>query len=96
MMTSLSISFLDGLEFYFMNKKLVRAQQKILVEKIKKFGGSVSSLFNGNTIHVLSPRGLDYQAGLQSLKSTPTETVHLLSIDWLPACIAERKLIPKI
>lgn len=54
----------------------------------------MSSRFDGNTTHVLFPHGVDYQAGLQSLKSTPTETVRLLSIDWLPACIAERKLIP--
>lgn len=53
----------------------------------------MSDRFNENTTHVLFPRGVDYQAGLQSLKSTPTETVRLVSIDWLPDCIAERKLI---
>ena len=39
-------------------------------------------------------RGVDYHAGLQSFKSTPTETVHLDSIDWPPACIVERKIVP--
>ena len=53
----------------------------------------MSDRFNENTTHVLFPRGVDYHAGLQSL-STPTETVRLVSIDWLPACIAERKIVP--
>ena len=91
MMTS---NFLHGLEFYFITKKLVRAQHKILVDKIKIFGGSVSDCFNENTTHVLFPRGVDYHAGVQYLKCTPSETVHLVSIDWLPACIAQRKLVP--
>lgn len=65
---------------------LVKAQHKIHVEKIKRFGGTVSD--------VLFPRGVDYQAGLRSLKSTPVRTVQLVSFDWLPACIAERKVIP--
>ena len=54
----------------------------------------MSDRFTENTSHVLFPRGVDYHAGLQSLKSTPTETVRLVSIDWLPACVAERKIIP--
>ena len=94
MMTSMSSNFLHGLEFYFITKKLVRAQHKILVDKIKIFGGTVSDRFNANTTHVLFPRGVDYHAGLESLKSTPTETAHLVSIDWLPACIVERKILP--
>ena len=94
MMMSESSNFLHGLKFYFITKKLVRAQHKLLVDKIKIFGGTVSDRFDENTTHVLFPRGVDYHAGLQSLKCAPTETVHLVSIDWLPACIAERKVVP--
>ena len=51
---------------------------------------------NENTTQVLFPRGIVYHAGqdLQKIKSTPVETVHLVSIDWLPACIVERKIVP--
>lgn len=95
MMASLSSNFLTGLEFYFITKKLVKVQHKILVGKIKKFGGNVCERFNQNTTHVLFPRGVTYQCGLEYLKSTPKrDAVALVTIDWLPACIAERKLIP--
>jgi len=73
---------------------LVKAQHKIHVEKIKRFGGTVSDRIDKDITHVLLPRGVDYQAGLRSLKFTPVKTVQLVSIDWLPACIAERKVIP--
>lgn len=86
--------FLNGLKFHFITKKLVKAQHKILVEKIRRFGGTVSDRFDEDTTHVLFPCVVDYQAGLRSLKTTPIETVQLVSIDWLPACIAERKVIP--
>ena len=51
--------------------------------------------FNENTAQVLFPHGVSYQSGLQSLESTPSEAVHLVSIDWLSACIGERKAIPE-
>ena len=44
---------------------------------------------------MLFPRGVNYQCGLQSLESTPSEAVHLVSIDWLSAGIGERKVIPE-
>ena len=50
---------------------------------------------NENTTHVLFPPGVSYQSGLLSLESTPSEAVHLVSIDWLSACIGERKSIPE-
>lgn len=50
---------------------------------------------NKDTTHVIFPRGVNYQSGLQSLESTPSEAVHLVSIDWLSACIGERKVIPE-
>ena len=49
----------------------------------------MSDRIDEDTTHVLFPRGVDYQAGLRSLKSTQVKTVQLVSIDWLPACIAE-------
>ena len=63
MMMSESSNFLHGLKFYFITKKLVRAQHKLLVDKIKIFGGTVSDRFDKNTTHVLFPRGVDYHAG---------------------------------
>ena len=55
----------------------------------------MSKSFNQNTTHVLFPHGVDYHAGIESLKSIATpvqETVALVTIDWLPTCISERKL----
>ena len=47
-----------------------------------------------NTISYL-PREVDYQSGMESLKSTTVgDTVVLVSIDWLSDCIGERKLVP--
>ena len=64
-------------------------------EKIKPFGGTVSSHFDRTTTHVLFPREVDYQSGMDSLKSTTVgDTVVLVSIDWLFDCIGERKLVP--
>ena len=64
-------------------------------EKIKRFGGTVSSHFDRSTTHVLFPRKVDYQSGMDSLKSTTVgDTVVLVSIDWLSDCIGERKLVP--
>ena len=88
-MASSSSNILDGLEFYFITKKLGKFQHKILIEKIKRFGGTVSSHFDRSTTHKLFPRGED------SLKSTKYQVV-LASIDWLSACISERKLVPTV
>lgn len=64
-------------------------------EKIKPFGGTVSSHFDRTTTHVLFPREVDYQSGMDSLKSTTVgDTIVLVSIDWLSDCIGERKLVP--
>ena len=64
-------------------------------EKIKPFGETVSSHFDRSTTHVLFPREVDYQSGMDSLKSTTVgDTVVLVSIDWLSDCIGERKLVP--
>ena len=94
-MASFSSNFLDGLRFYFITKKLGKLQHKILTEKIKRFGGTVSSHFDRSTTHVLFPREVDYQSGMDSLKSTTVgDTIVLVSIDWLSDCIGERKLIP--
>ena len=94
-MASSSSNFLDGLKFYFITKKLGKLQHKILTEKIKRFGGTVSSHFDRSTTHVLFPREVDYQSGMDSLKSTTVgDTVVLVSIDWLSDCIGERKLVP--
>ena len=68
---------------------------KILTGKIKRFGGTVSSHFDRSTTHVVFPREVDYQSGMDSLKSTTVgDTVVLVSIDWLSDCIGERKLVP--
>ena len=64
-------------------------------EKIKRFGGTVSSHFDRSTTHVVFPREVDYQSGMDSLKSTTVgDTVVLVSIDWLSDWIGERKLVP--
>ena len=84
-MASSSSNFLDGLKFYFITKKLEKWQHKILTEKIKRFGGTVSSHFDRSTTHVLFPREVGYQRG---------DTVVLVSIDCLSDCIGERKLVP--
>ena len=53
------------------------------------------TLLNRSTSHVLFPREVDYQSGIDSLKSTTVgDTVVLVSIDWLSLCIGERKLVP--
>ena len=55
----------------------------------------MSSHFDRSTTHVLFPREVDYQSGMDSLKSTTVgDTVVLVSIDWLSDCIGERKLVP--
>ena len=42
MMASKSSNFLDGLEFYFITKKL---------DEVQRFEGTVSDRFNENTTH---------------------------------------------
>lgn len=55
----------------------------------------MSSHFDRSTTHVLFPREVDYQSGMDSLKSTTVgDTVVLVSIDWLSDCTGERKLVP--
>ena len=94
-MASSSSNFLDGLKFYFITKKLGKLQHKILTEKIKQFGGTVSSHFDRSTTHMLFLCEVDYQSGMDSLKSTTVgDTVVLVSTDWLSDCIGERKLVP--
>ena len=94
-MASYSNNFLYGLKFYFITKKLGKLQHKIHTEKIKRFGGTVSSHFDRSTTNVLFPREVDYQSGMDSWKSTTVgDTVVLVSIDWLSDCIGERKLVP--
>ena len=58
-MASSSSNILDGLEFYFITKKRGKFQPKIFIEKIKRFGGTVSSHFDRSTTHKLFPRGED-------------------------------------
>lgn len=84
MMASKSSNFLDGLKFYFITKK---------PDKVQRFDGTVSDRFYKKPhTHVLFPRGVENHSGLHSFHSTqPQEKVRLVSIDWLAACIAERK-----
>ena len=64
------------------------------LQQLYETGKLCVSYCDEDITHVLFPRRVDYQAGLRSLKSTPVKTVQLVSIHWLPACIAERKVIP--
>ena len=53
------------------------------------------TLLNRSTTHVLFPREVDYQSGMDSLKSTTVgDIVVLVSIDWLSDSTGERKLVP--
>ena len=83
-MASKSSNFLDGLEFYFITKK---------IDKVQRFEGTVSDRFNENTAHARafsSWNRLLFRPAFFPFR-TATENVRLISIDWLPACIAERK-----
>ena len=84
MMASKSSNFLDGLEFYFITKKL---------DEVQRFEGTVSERFNENTTHApafFSRSRLSFRPAFFPFH-TATEKVRLVSIDRLPACIAERK-----
>ena len=87
MMASKSYNFLDGLEFYFITKKL---------DEVQRFEGSVSDRSNENTTHArafFSWSRLSFRPAFFPFH-TDTEKVRLMSIDWFPACIAERKSYP--
>ena len=87
MMASKSSNFLDGLEFYFITKKL---------DEVQRFEGSVSDRSNENTTHArafFSWSRLSFRPAFFPFH-TDTEKVRLMSIDWFPACIAERKSYP--
>ena len=72
MMASKSSNFLDGLEFYFITKKLVKVRHKLLVDKIQRFEGTVSNRFNENTTHARAfPRGEDYHSSGACILSIP-------------------------
>ena len=82
MMASKSSNFLGGLEFYFITKKR---------DKVQRFEGTVSNLFNENTTHARtfsSWSKLSFRLAFFPFH-TATEKVRLVPIDWLPACIAE-------
>ena len=84
MMASKSSNFLDGLEFYFITKKL---------DEVQRFEGSVSDRSNENITHArafFSWSRLSFRPAFFPFH-TATEKVRLMSIDWLLACIAERK-----
>ena len=84
MMASKSSNFLDGLEFYFITKK---------PDKVRRFIRTVSDRFNENTTHARAFslwNRLSFRPAF-FLFHTAAEKVRLVSIDWLPACIAERK-----
>ena len=62
MIASKSSNFLDGLEFYFITKKL---------DEVQRFEGTVSDRFNENTTHArIFPPGVDSHSGLHSFHST--------------------------
>ena len=69
-----------------------KVQHKILVEKIKAFGGTVCQQLDHNTTHVVFLRGVKYRTDMASLELP--DTVSFVTIDRLPSCIPERKLIP--
>ena len=82
MMASKSSNFLDGLEFYFITKK---------PDKVQRFEGTVSNRFNENTTQARafsSWSRLSFRPAFFPFH-TATEKVRLVSIDWLPACLAE-------
>ena len=84
MMASKSSNFLNGLEFYFITKKPY---------KVQRFEGTVSDRFNENTTLARafsSWSRLSFRPAFFPFH-TAIEKVRLVSIHWLPACIAERK-----
>ena len=91
-------NFFCGLEFYFITKTLVKAQHKILVERIRTFDGIVSKNLSENTTHIICPRGMTYKTALTalniSMRLKDTVPFQFVNIDWLPACIAQKKLVP--
>ena len=76
----------------------MKAQHKTLVERIKTFDGTVSESLSENTTHIICPRGVTYKTALTSLKISTqlkdTVPFQFVNIDWLPACIAQKKLVP--
>lgn len=97
-LSSIRNNFFAGLEFYLITKRLVKAQHKILVEKIRTFDGTVNKSLGENTTHIICPRSVTYKAALAALDISTRliikDTVPFVNIDWLPACIAQRKLVP--
>jgi hypothetical protein len=96
MMSSVSSlpSFLAGLKFSFVPKRITKAQHKIHLEKITTFGGSVVDQVGQSTTHMLFQRDITFEEGLASLKLTALpESALVVVVDWLPACSAQRKLL---
>ena len=97
-MSSICNNIFSVLEFYFITKRLVKAQHKILVKKITTFHGTVSKSLSDNTTHIICPQGVTYKTALSALNISTqlkdTVPFQFVNIDWLPACIAQKKLIP--
>ena len=97
-MSSICNNIFSGLEFYFITKRLVKAQHKMLVEKITTFDGTVSESLSENTTHIICPRGVTYKTALSALNISTrlkdTVPVQFVNVDWLPACIGQKKLVP--
>lgn len=91
-------NFLNGLGFYFVKKKLSKLQHEILLDKIQRFGGQVTKDINNSTTHVLFSKGVNLDSGLDSTQLQQLrllrETISTINIEWLPRCIAQRKLLP--
>ena len=91
-----SQNFLEGLKFFFVQKKLSKVQHAIVREKILKFGGAVLDTFSSTMVtHVIFPRNVTLQDGLQSMRllELPSQIVSI-SMDWITSCIANRKVLP--
>ncbi|CAB3981407.1 Hypothetical predicted protein [Paramuricea clavata] len=86
----------SGMSFWFVPKKLVRAQKQILAKKITERGGIVLADYVPETTHVLVPRGISLEDAQKAMKTKDHKPRHLkiVRIDWLPKCIQTCSIVP--
>ena len=87
------LNFMNGVTAFFYEAGIGKKRITILCKQLKKFGGSVSELFNGQVTHIVMSKTKTLDKLLQMLKIKEVdESVEIIDADWLSACFINCKL----
>ena len=90
---SRDLNFMNGVTAFFYEAGIGKKRVAILCKQLKKFGGSISELFNKQVTHIVMSKTRTLDKLLQMLKIKEVdESVEIIDADWLSACFMDCKL----